>query len=84
MIDDFEVGWTKSWGVADADSGVPTTDETLYQVLDGQPPSSLRAVPLVRPARAGYQCSGGGIEVQQLALTDTVGIPCANHGRMGP
>lgn len=153
VVDDFDVAWTKSWGVADAASGESATDQTLYQaasitkplsamaslraaqnglfdldqdintvltswalpdtpfgggaavtprmlmshtsglgdgfgfpgyepgeplppllhMLDGRSPSPLPAVRLVRPAMTAYQYSGGGIEIQQLALTDSVG-----------
>ena len=45
------------------------------QVLDGEVPSRLPAVRLVRPAMTAYHYSGGGIEVEQFALTDTVGMP---------
>jgi CubicO group peptidase (beta-lactamase class C family) len=153
VVHDYTVAWTKSWGVADAQSGESATEQTLYQaasitkplsamaslraaqmglfdldqdintvltswtlpdtpfggevsvtprmlmshssglgdgfgfpgyapgeplptlvhILDGQSPSPLAAVRLVRPAMTAYQYSGGGIEIQQLALTDTVG-----------
>ncbi|MEJ2482812.1 MAG: serine hydrolase, partial [Gemmatimonadota bacterium] len=31
VIDDFEIAWARAWGVADRETGVPATPESLFQ-----------------------------------------------------
>lgn len=60
---------------------------TLVQLFEGQSPSNVGPVRFVRPPFAGFQYSGGGTTIVQLALTEALGKPFADLMRelvLGP
>ena len=58
------------------DPGTPRP--TAVQILDGEEPSNVEAVTMVRSPLAGMHYSGGGTTIMQLALTDVYGEPFAD------
>jgi CubicO group peptidase (beta-lactamase class C family) len=54
---------------------------TTQQILDGQAPSNRRQVRLERPPLTGFKYSGGGVTIQELALSDALGRPFVQIAR---
>jgi CubicO group peptidase (beta-lactamase class C family) len=48
---------------------------TLVQILNGEPPSNVKAVTIGRPPLTAFKYSGGGLTLVQLLLTDVFKRP---------
>lgn len=51
---------------------------TLQQILNGEKPSNVGPVKFARRPFAGFQYSGGGVTLAQLAIADLTGRPLAD------
>jgi CubicO group peptidase (beta-lactamase class C family) len=51
---------------------------TLVQIITGEKPSNVGVVRFTRAPYVGFQYSGGGVTLAQLAITDAIGRPLAD------
>src|SRR5687767_620262 len=68
-------GATDGFGFPGYDPAAPRP--TLVQILNGESPSNVGPVKFGRPPYAGFQYSGGGLTLAQLAVSDVVARPFA-------
>ncbi len=68
-------GADDGFGFPGYDPGAPTP--TLPQLLNGMPPSNVKAVLFARPPFQQFKYSGGGLTIMQLALMDFTKRPFA-------